>query len=211
MSRLKKGGAIAAVVATTVIGFEGMRLLAYPDPATKGAPYTVCAGETKGIRKGMRFTRAECDAMLVRRLEEFAAGVERCVPSAMDMPVERYAAHVSLAWNIGVGGYCKSSIARLQNAGNTIAACDKFLLYNKAAGREMAGLTKRRQQERAMCVRGGAEVPVNPAPIPEPPQPPIPDLGENTNVPADWSFLPWLLGVLALVGAGIFFWRRRRK
>jgi LPXTG-motif cell wall-anchored protein len=30
-------------------------------------------------------------------------------------------------------------------------------------------------------------------------------------VPADWSFLPWLLGVLAIVGAGIFFWRRRRK
>lgn len=46
MNRLKKGTAIAAMAATLVGGFEGLRTVAYPDPATKGPPWTVCYGHT---------------------------------------------------------------------------------------------------------------------------------------------------------------------
>jgi lysozyme len=213
MSRIKKGGALAATAVAAVGAYEGLRLAAYRDPV--GVP-TICYGETRGIRMGQKFTRAECDQMFLKALDEFGNGIEKCVPSLITAPDRRYVAHLSLAYNIGVSGYCKSSIARLQKAGNDLAACDAFLLYNRAGGRELAGLTKRRKDERAMCRLGGPATPdlPDPTPIPEsspPPPPPVPDPGENPGVPADWSFLPWLLGVLALVGAGIFFWRRRRK
>lgn len=153
MSRLKKGGAIAALAVTIVGGFEGLRLVAYRDVVS--VP-TVCYGETRGIRMGMKFTKPECDAMLLKGLDEFADGVERCVPSARSMPEPRYVAHVSLAYNIGVGAYCKSSVARLENAGHTRAACDFFLRYNRAGGVVFPGLTKRREKERALCLRGAA-------------------------------------------------------
>jgi lysozyme len=213
MSRIKKGGALAATAVAVVGGYEGLRLAAYRDPV--GIP-TVCYGETRGVRMGQKFTKAECDAMLLKGLDEFGNGIEKCVPNLITAPDRRYVAHLSLAYNIGVGGYCKSSIARLQKAGNDLAACDAFLLYNKAGGRELAGLTKRRKDERAMCRLGGPVTPdlPDPTPIPEPPTPPpppVPDPGENTSVPGNWTFLPFLLAILAAIGAGIFFWRRRKK
>lgn len=154
MSRLKKGGSIAAICFTTLAASEGLRQHAYPDPATKGHPWTVCYGETKGVRKGDFHSKEECRAMLITRADEFGNGVERCTPSARTMPEKRYVAHVSLAYNIGVGAYCKSSVSRLENAGHTRASCDAFLKWNRAAGVVFPGLTRRRQEERGLCLEG---------------------------------------------------------
>jgi len=159
MSRVRKSATVAALAVATLGGFEGLRQSAYPDPATKGYPWTVCYGETRTedgapIRPGMRFSLDQCKAMLVARADEFGNALERCVPSAKEMPAPRYVAHLSLTYNIGTGAYCKSSAARLQNAGQTRAACDAFLKWNRAGGIVMPGLTRRRQQERAMCLDG---------------------------------------------------------
>ena len=151
MSRLKKGGSAALLAVAVVGGFEGLRQAAYRDVV--GVP-TVCYGETRGVRMGMKFTKPECDAMLLKGLDEFADGVEKCTFTARNMPEKRYVAHVSLAYNIGVGGYCKSSVSRLENAGQTRASCDAFLKWNKAGGITFPGLTRRRQAERAMCLEG---------------------------------------------------------
>jgi lysozyme len=150
MSRIKKGGAIAALGIAVIGGFEGFRQVAYRDSI--GVP-TICYGETRGIRMGMKFTKAECDAKFIVALDEFANGVERCVPSAREMPEARYIAHLSLAYNIGIGGYCKSSIARLHNQGDVVGSCNAFLRYNRAGGVTFPGLTRRRKQERAMCLQ----------------------------------------------------------
>lgn len=159
MSRLKKQAAVAALAATVIGGFEGLRQTAYRDPATRGYPWTVCYGETRladgsPVRPGMSFTLDQCKAMLVARADEFGDALEKCVPSAKTMPATRYVAHLSLSYNIGSGAYCKSSVARLQNAGYPRQACDAFLKWNRAAGVVMPGLTKRRQQERALCLEG---------------------------------------------------------
>jgi lysozyme len=61
---------------------------------------------------------------------------------------------VSLAYNIGTGAYCRSSVDRQFDAGNWRAGCDAMLKWNKAGGREIRGLTQRRQRERAICLRG---------------------------------------------------------
>ena len=152
MSRLKKGGALAALAVAVVGGFEGLRTSAYLDSV---AVPTVCYGETRGVRLGMRFEKPQCDAMLAKALDEFAAGVERCVPSASTMPETRYVAHLSLAYNIGVGAYCKSSVARLTNAGHPLEACQAFLKWDRAGGLVLPGLHRRRVLEANLCVKEG--------------------------------------------------------
>lgn len=60
----------------------------------------------------------------------------------------------ALIFNIGTGGFCRSTAARRFNAGNWRGGCDAFLMWNKAGGREVRGLTLRRQRERALCLKG---------------------------------------------------------
>ncbi len=151
-TRFVAGSTLAALAVVTITGFEGMRTTAYRDVV--GIP-TVCVGETKGVRMGMRFTIPECQAMLVKRLgEDYAPAIERCITRPMGD--DFYVASLSLAYNVGTGGLCKSSVVRLYNVGERRASCDAFLLYDKGGKplHVIAGLTKRREAERALCLKG---------------------------------------------------------
>lgn len=154
MSRLKKSALAAALCATTLTGFEGARQNAYPDPATRGKPWTICMGHTEGVRPGDTLTLAECKALLLVDLESYASGVERCI--RVPMADQTYVAFISLAYNIGIGAFCKSSVANLYNNGQARNACDAMLHYNRAAGVVFPGLTHRREKERALCLQGAA-------------------------------------------------------
>jgi lysozyme len=59
-SRLKRSAAATAVCCSLVGGFEGIRTTAYPDPATGREPWTVCYGETEGVKRGDTYTLAQC-------------------------------------------------------------------------------------------------------------------------------------------------------
>jgi len=153
-TRIKAAAAVAALGCAVVGGYEGLRLNTYLDVV--GIP-TVCYGETRGIKMGMKFTKGQCDAMLVEGLDQFAQKIEACVPSLADRQTvtdKRYVAHLSLAYNIGTGAYCKSTVARRQNAGDQRGACDAFMMWNRAGGFVLKGLTKRREGERALCLEG---------------------------------------------------------
>lgn len=157
MSRIKKGGAVVILSVAVVGGAEGVRQKAYPDPATRGKPWTVCFGHTgPEVVPGYYASMEECKQILIADLDKHADPIEKCVPSLVTAPVTRYVAALSLSINIGSGGFCKSSIARNMNAGNIRAACDAFLLYDRAAGIRMPGLTNRRKKERELCLRDAA-------------------------------------------------------
>ncbi len=117
--------------------------------------WTICDGDTKGVRAGMIETEAGCVKRLERQLIAHAAPVLKCVP-ALGRPERQHqlVASVSLAYNIGTGGFCRSTAARRFNAGDWRGGCDAFLRWNKAGGREVRGLTLRRQRERDLCLRG---------------------------------------------------------
>lgn len=149
MSRLKKGGAAAVLAVALVGGFEGLRLTTYRDVV--GIP-TVCYGETRGVRMGQSYTKPQCEAMLLKALDEFADGMERC--TRQPMGDDQYVANLSLAYNIGLGAYCKSSVARKWNEGDRRGSCNAILLYDKAGGRVVSGLVRRRKEERALCLKG---------------------------------------------------------
>lgn len=124
---------------------------------------TACDGLTKGVRLGQRYTEAQCGQMLERALVEHANGVMACTPGlSLNYPQRNFArfAAVSLAYNIGVSAYCKSTARRQFNAGNIRAACDAFLPWDKARVRgvlrPVRGLTERRKRERAACLKDAA-------------------------------------------------------
>lgn len=146
-----------AVLIVSVGGHEGLKLTSYYDPV--GIP-TVCFGETKNIRMGMKFTRAECEGMLVERLVEHERGMDRCLKNPDALPQMTRAAFTSFTYNVGVGAFCGSSVARRANAGDLRGACDALLMWTKGtvAGvkRTLPGLVTRRKDERAMCLKGAA-------------------------------------------------------
>lgn len=114
---------------------------------------TACDGITKGVKMGMRFTPAQCNDLLEQELIAHAEPIIRCVPGLKGRTNQAIAA-VSLSYNIGTAGVCKSSIAKLWNAGQWRAGCDRFPLFNKAGGRVIQGLVNRRARERTICVQG---------------------------------------------------------
>ena len=115
-SKTMRNGALAAAVVATVSGFEGLRLTAYPDPASRGAPWTVCYGHTgPEVVPGYRASLAECRALLARDLDRAAVAVESCL--VRSMTDGQAAAFLSLAYNIGAAGFCRSSVARAFRAG----------------------------------------------------------------------------------------------
>jgi len=117
--------------------------------------WTICDGDTQDVKAGQVETRAGCQARLERQLVAHAAPVMACIPQlgAPGRDYQRWAA-VSLAYNVGVSGVCGSSMARHFRAGRWRQGCDAILLWDRAGGKVVRGLTLRRQRERAICLRG---------------------------------------------------------
>jgi len=152
MGRLKKGAAITGVAVALIGGFEGLRLNSYPDVVHV---WTACYGETKGIGPGMRFTKPECDAMFANRLAEFETGMRKCLKDPDAIPDKSYLAFLSNTYNIGVGAFCRSSMARLTNMGDLRGACNALMLYvNAGAKKNVRGLVLRRTDEKKLCLEG---------------------------------------------------------
>ena len=135
---------------------EGLRLKAYPDPGTGGEPWTIGYGTTSGagvgkITKGMTITQAQAESMLVRSLDAYERGVMKVLAK---VPAQhQFDAMVSLAYNIGVARFASSTVVKAFNAGDFARAAQAFLAWNRAAGRVMPGLTKRRMAERTLFLK----------------------------------------------------------
>jgi lysozyme len=147
-------GIVGAIAAAALFVFtpaqEGRVLKTYRDI---GGVLTYCDGATENAQAGHDYTPAECDAQLDRDLERHAEGIAKCIPMGR-LTAGQKVAFVDAAFNIGVANFCSSSMARRANAGDMPGACDALLLWNRAGGREVAGLTKRRQRERELCLKG---------------------------------------------------------
>ena len=72
----------------------------------------------------------------------------------MDIAINQnqFDALVSLCFNIGAGNFRSSTLLRVLNAGNLMAAADQFLVWDKVAGQVSDGLVRRRAAERALFV-----------------------------------------------------------
>jgi lysozyme len=136
--------------------WEGCRLTAYPDPATKGEPYTIGYGHTSlagppKVARGMKITQVQANEILVADLVKFEAAVSKAL--TRNPNENQFSAMVSLCFNIGPGNFGKSSVVRRFNAGDAAGAANAFRLWNKAAGKVMKGLVSRRESERELFLR----------------------------------------------------------
>lgn len=150
-SRLGKSASLMAGVIALIGAWEGVRTVAYPDII--GVP-TVCFGETRGVKMGDKYTIAECKEMLGDAVIEFEMGMRKCLKNPDSIPPKTYTAFLSTTYNIGVGAFCGSSMARKLNAGDYSGACASILLWNKAGGRVVKGLVNRRKEENQICIAG---------------------------------------------------------
>lgn len=129
--------------------FEGCKLEAYPDPGTGGDPWTIGYGATgPGIEPGVVWTQEQAEARLAEDVQRFADAVARAL--TVDVSDNEFAAMVCLAFNIGAAAFKRSTLLRLVNDGRFEAAAQQFERWNRAGGRVMAGLTRRRKAERAL-------------------------------------------------------------
>jgi len=123
--------------------FEGKRLTAYLDSVkipTIGVGHTgpeVCLGQT--------ITDAECLDLLRGDVKEAEDAVNESVTAVLNQA--QFDALVSLVFNIGAGAFKDSTLLRMLNAGQYEAAADQFQRWDRAGGRELPGLLKRRLAE----------------------------------------------------------------
>lgn len=126
--------------------FEGCKLTAYPDPGTGGDPWTIGWGSTgPGIGPGVVWTQATADARLAQDVQRFSDGVK----SKIKVPVSpnQLGALISLAYNIGLSAFGGSTLLRKLNAGDYLGAKEQFGRWNRAGGKVMRGLSRRRAAE----------------------------------------------------------------
>lgn len=132
--------------------FEGCRLSAYLCPAkvpTIGWGFTTWNG--KKVQLGQKITQAEADAALISEYDAYEAKVRALVK--VPVGANQLGALVSFAFNVGVGALRSSTLLKMLNAGNYAGAAQQFARWDKAGGRVLAGLTKRRAAEAALFVK----------------------------------------------------------
>lgn len=126
--------------------FEGTVLKVYKDAV--GLP-TIGIGHL--IKKGEQFTtitQQQAEELLAKDLKQFEEGVSTSVKVALTQ--NQFDALVSFAFNLGVGNLNSSTLLKKLNAGDIQGAADQFPRWNKAGGRTLAGLTRRRLAEKEL-------------------------------------------------------------
>jgi len=140
--------ALSASALVTLALHEG-----YSDRAITPVPGdvpTIGFGTTAGVKPGDRITPPQALARALTDVQQFEGALKRCV--TVPLHQHEYDAYISLAYNIGSGAFCGSTLVKRLNAGDYAGACGEILRWNKFKGRPLPGLTKRRQQEYRQCL-----------------------------------------------------------
>jgi lysozyme len=128
-----------------VKGFETLRLKAYPDPATGAAPWTIGYGATGAdVKPGVVWTQDQAEKRLQSDLDHVAYYLKPLLK--VTLSDNEFGALVSLGF-IGIGNLKSSTLLKLVNASDFDGAANEFVKWNKADGKAMKGLTRRRQAE----------------------------------------------------------------
>lgn len=130
--------------------FEGCKLTAYQDSV---GIWTIGYGWTqpvdgKPIRAGMTIKQATAERLLKTGLVSYESDVSRLLKVGLTQG--QFDALVSFTYNLGARSLSTSTLLRKLNVGDYAGAADEFLRWNKAGGKALNGLTRRREAERAL-------------------------------------------------------------
>lgn len=125
--------------------------------------WTIGWGSTEGVKEGMRWTREEAEAALVRELATHEEAVNKYV--TRDLTQEQFDALVSFSYNVGIGNLRKSTMLKILNRGDDRSAALQLLRWNKHRDPkrgglvESRGLTRRRKAEMDLFLSAPSEPP----------------------------------------------------
>ena len=140
-----------ALSASALVGIavhEGYSPVAYR-PVPGDVP-TVGFGTTDGVKMGDRTDPVQALTRKLADVQRFEGALKRCV--RVPLHQHEYDAFLSLAYNIGPGAFCGSTLVRVLNAGDYAGACAEILRWDRFQGQPLRGLTLRRQAEHRQCL-----------------------------------------------------------
>lgn len=128
-----------------VKNWEQLRLIAYKP--TPNDVWTIGWGHTKDVTEGMTITADQAEQFF----REDVSGAENAVNTLVKVKLNQnqYDALVDFVFNLGYGNFAHSTLLRKLNAGDYQGAADEFPKWDHQAGKVLAGLTRRRADERA--------------------------------------------------------------
>lgn len=134
-------------------GFEGKRLNAYCDSV---GVWTIGFGTTRypiGVRvkKGDVCTEWQAEAYLKNDLVKFENAINRLVKVPLNQ--NQFDALSSFTYNLGETNLSSSTLLKKLNAKDYAGTADQFPRWNKAGGKVMNGLTRRREAERILFLK----------------------------------------------------------
>lgn len=129
-----------------VKSFEGCRLEAYQDIVGVWTIGYGCTGTD--IVEGLVWTQEEANHQLAQRLEALQEQIQKIVPTGTNQ--NQLDALCDFAYNVGLGALKSSFLLKCLNAGNFAAASKQFERWDRAGGKEVPGLLRRRQAEAAL-------------------------------------------------------------
>ena len=127
--------------------FEGCELEAYKCPA---GVWTIGYGHIKGVQEGMKITEHQAEEMLKSELHEYEGYINDYVTVPLNQ--NQFDAMVSWVYNLGGGNLRASTLLKVLNAGDYDGVPAQMLRWNKAGGKVLEGLTRRRQAEADLFV-----------------------------------------------------------
>lgn len=124
--------------------FEGLELKAYKDSV---GVLTIGWGSTGShVTEGMTITKEQAEQLLKKDLERFEKGVSDLVKVPLNR--NQFDALVSFSFNLGLGNLKSSTLLKKLNASDYTGASEEFERWNRAGGKVLKGLTRRRIAER---------------------------------------------------------------
>lgn len=130
--------------------FEGEKLRAYVCPAgvlTIGYGHTDAAGPPR-VTPGMVITKSEAEYILKKDLRKYEDAVDEAV--TVPLKQNQFDALVSFCFNVGPGAFKKSTLVKKLNRQDYGSVPGELMKWNKAGGKELSGLTRRRRAEAAL-------------------------------------------------------------
>jgi lysozyme len=112
--------------------------------------WTIGFGTTEQVKAGDKIDPVRALQRKMADVQKFEGALKQCVKVPLHQ--HEYDAFLSLAYNIGPGAFCGSTLVRKLNAEDYAGACAEILRWDKAGGKTVAGLTKRRQAEYRQCM-----------------------------------------------------------
>lgn len=128
--------------------YEGLRLKAYKCPA---GVWTVGYGHTRGVTSSTEISQSMADLFLQDDIRPLERHINKL---GINFRQGQFDALVSFMFNLGEGNFNKSTLKKkILAGGNDEDIAAEFKKWNKAGGRVLDGLTKRREEEAELWLR----------------------------------------------------------